>query len=354
MSPFPQASGPVIARAEAVRIPVALGERSYDVFVGKGASSWLPDGVRTIGARRAVIVSQSGIDFRLRTEVEQTTVLMDRGEEAKSLATVEHLCREFARVGLTRTDVVVALGGGVVTDTAGFAAASYHRGTPVIHVPTTLLAQVDAAVGGKTGVNLPEGKNLVGAFWQPAAVICDTSFMRTLPDREWQSGLGEVAKCELLGAPVTAGSSPDEMVVGCVRLKAAIVAEDERESAGRRDLLNYGHTLGHALETVGRYDLRHGEAVAIGLVFAAHLARRLGRISEARAAEIADTVAGYGLPVTSPAGLEVDTVLDVMKRDKKARSGLRLVLDGPEGVGPVAVADDDVRAALESFVKLPS
>jgi len=335
-----------------IRVSVGLGSRGYDVSIGDGALEGLKESVAGLGASRAVVVTQAGIGHAVDSGLDQEILMMGSGEEAKSLDTVEELCRGFARARLTRHDVVIALGGGVVTDTAGFAAASYHRGTPVIHVPTTLLAQVDAAIGGKTGVNIPEGKNLVGAFWQPAAVICDTSVLSTLPEREWNSGLGEVVKCELLGAPVTASSSADEMVAGCVRLKAEIVAADERETSGRRDLLNYGHTLAHALETVSRYDLRHGEAVAIGLAFAASLARRLGRIDEARQAEIISTVAGYGLPVEPPADLDAEATLELMRRDKKSRDGMRFVLDGPDGVVPVAVSDDEVRGALEEFVRL--
>ncbi len=199
------------------------------------------------------------------------------GEAHKTLATVGALCSEFARAGLTRSDCVVALGGGVVTDVAGFAAASYHRGIAVVHVPTTLLGQIDAAIGGKTGVNLPEGKNLVGAFWQPKAVVCDLETLESLPERERRCGLGELAKYHWLGGGRLDELDLEERVARCVEIKAEVVGDDERES-GRRALLNYGHTLAHALEIEGRHDLRHGEAVAIGLVFAARLARRLGRV----------------------------------------------------------------------------
>ena len=181
--------------------------------------------------------------------------------------------------------MVVAVGGGVVTDVAGFAAATYHRGTAYVNVATSLLAQVDAAIGGKTGVNLPEGKNLVGAFWQPNAVLCDTETLATLPPREWACGRGEIAKYAFLGDAPTGRTSPiEEQVARCVGIKAAVVADDEREG-GRRMILNYGHTLAHALEGAALsdhhdWDLRHGEAVAIGLLFAALLAQRLGRIDD--------------------------------------------------------------------------
>ena len=335
-----------------VRVSVGVDARAYEVSIGDGALDGLKEAVERLGASRAAVVTQAGIAHDVHTGLAQDVLFMDSGEQAKTLATVEDLCRGFAKLGLTRRDVVVSVGGGVVTDTAGFAAASYHRGTPVIHVPTTLLAQVDAAIGGKTGVNLPEGKNLVGAFWQPEAVICDTSLLASLPEREWLSGLGEVAKCQLLGAPVTAGSPNEDMVAACVRLKADVVAADEHETSGRRELLNYGHTLAHALETLGEYDLRHGEAVAIGLSFAAHLARRLDRISEERQQWILSVVRGYGLGVRSPGWLDTISALEVMRRDKKSRDGMRFVLDGPDGVEPVSVPDAEVRDALEQFVRL--
>ena len=331
-----------------IRVPVDLGERSYDVLVGRGARHRLLE-VLPVGARRAAVVTQAGVPVTVDPGVESRTFVIDEGEDAKCLETVEELCRNFTRWGLTRSDVVVAVGGGVVTDTAGFAAAVYHRGVAVVHVATTLLAQVDAAVGGKTGVNLPEGKNLVGAFWQPAAVLCDTEVLETLPPREYLSGLGEIAKCHFLGAEDLADCDLDGKVARCVALKAAVVASDEREG-GRRAVLNYGHTLAHALETAGGYDLRHGEAVAVGLVFAALLAERLGRIDAARVDDHRRVVAGYGLPGDLPAGSEADRLVELMARDKKATAGLTFVLDGPAGVEPVpGVPVADVLAVLKEM-----
>ena len=321
-------------------VPVALGERSYEVLVGAGAaehvSSRLPR-----GAARAAIVTQRNIPHEVDPAIEHRAFVIDEGEDAKSLSTIEQLCRGFAQWGLTRGDVVVAVGGGVVTDVAGFAAASYHRGIPVVHVATTLLAQIDAAIGGKTGVNLPEGKNLVGAFWQPHAVICDTAMLSTLPPREMRCGLGEMAKYHFLGGGDLDALPLDERVAACVRIKADVVASDEREG-GRRAILNYGHTLAHALETAGHYDLRHGEAVAVGLVYAAEVARQLDRIGDERVAEHRRVVAGYDLPVRPPDGLRADAVLPLFARDKKAVTGVTLVLDGPNGVESVTGIDDDV------------
>jgi 5-deoxy-5-amino-3-dehydroquinate synthase len=323
--------------------------RSYPVVVGAGAREQLHR-LLPAGCRRVAIVSQAGIPHEVDAGCDHRRFTMGEGEEAKSLATVEELCRGFASMGLTRADAVIAVGGGVVTDTVGFAAASYHRGVPVVHVSTTLLGMVDAAIGGKTGVNLPEGKNLVGAFWQPAAVVCDLDALHTLPARERRNGLGEMAKYAFLGLDDLPDLALEEAVAACVRLKARFVAEDEREAVGARGgraLLNYGHTLAHALEIEGSFDLRHGEAVAIGLVFAARLAHHLGRIDAARVATHRRIVAGYDLAVSVPEGHDPDRLVDLMARDKKAVDGLTFVLAGPEGLEVVpGIRLDDLREVL--------
>jgi len=327
---------------------VDLGDRQYPVLVGAGARHHLLE-VLPIGARRAVVVTQPGIDWPVDPGVEHRVCRIEDGEEAKHLGTVEDLCRDWAQWGLTRNDVVVAVGGGVVTDTAGFAAAIYHRGIRFVSVPTTLLGQVDAAIGGKTGVNLPEGKNLVGAFWQPSAVLCDTETLGTLPPREYRSGLGEMAKYAFLGVDGLRDLPLDEAVAACVRCKADVVASDEREG-GRRAILNYGHTLAHAIETAGHYDLRHGEAVAIGLIYAAELANRLGRITANRVAEHRAVVGSYDLPTCLPPSLDPDDLMALFGRDKKAIEGVTFVLDGPNGVEPVRVDDTALlRETLEAL-----
>jgi 5-deoxy-5-amino-3-dehydroquinate synthase len=333
-----------------ITVAVPLGARSYDVIVGRGARHRLAE-VLPAGAKRAAVVTQAGIEIDVDPGVEHAVFTMPEGESAKSLATIEDLCRRFASWGLTRADVVVAVGGGVVTDTAGFAAASYHRGVAVVHVPTTLLGMVDAAIGGKTGVNLPEGKNLVGAFWQPSAVLCDTEAIATLPAREQRSGWGEVAKYHFLSGTDLGALDTDERIAACVQIKADVVAADEVESAGPtgRAVLNYGHTLAHALETAGRYDLRHGEAVAVGLVYAAELAFALGRIDAGRVARHREVVHGYGLPMALPEGVAADELVALMARDKKAVDGLTFVLDGPDGVEVVHDVDPTiVRETLET------
>jgi len=329
-----------------IRVEVRLsGGRSYPVLVGPGAAGELASVVPS-GARRVAVVTQASIPVEVDPGVDHRVFTIDEGESAKTLSTVEDLCRAFAAWGLTRADAVVGVGGGVVTDVAGFAAASYHRGLPVVHVATTLLAQIDAAIGGKTGVNLPEGKNLVGAFWQPVAVLCDTAVLDTLPEREMSCGLGEMAKYHFLGGAHPGvgdldGLALDERVARCIEIKAEVVAADERE-AGRRAVLNYGHTLGHAIETTGQYDLRHGEAVAVGLVYAAELGRALGRIDDERVAEHRRVVDGYGLSGSLPVGADPDELMVAMGRDKKAIDGLTFVLDGPAGVEVVAGVDAGV------------
>ena len=321
-----------------IRLEVALPEgRSYPVLVGPQAAEELAS-VLPSGVQRVAVVTQPDIPVTVDPGVDHRIFPIPNGETAKTLSTIEELCRAFAAWGLTRGDAVVGVGGGVVTDVAGFTAASYHRGLPVVHVATTLLAQIDAAIGGKTGVNLPEGKNLVGAFWQPAAVLCDTSTLDTLPAREMRCGLGEMAKYHFLGGDDLADLAFDQQVARCVEIKADIVAADERDT-GRRAVLNYGHTLGHAIETTGRYDLRHGEAVAIGLIYAAELGRALERIDSDRVAEHRRIVDGYGLPGSLPEGAQADDLMAAMARDKKAVDGLTFALDGPTGVEVVASID---------------
>ncbi|MEO1062600.1 MAG: 3-dehydroquinate synthase [Actinomycetota bacterium] len=338
-----------------LRESVELGERSYDVHVGDGALDHAAELLADVlpQARRAAVVTQAEIPLTIDPGIEHEVFTIGQGEAAKSLATIGELCSAFAEWGLTRGDYVVGFGGGLVTDVAGFAAASYHRGVPVVQVPTTLLGQVDAAIGGKTGVNLPQGKNLVGAFWQPSAVLCDTATLATLPAREWRSGLGELAKYAFLGAEADGRRLEDlplpERVARCVRLKADVVSGDEREG-GRRALLNYGHTLGHALEVAGRFDLRHGEAVAIGLVFAAELARVLGRIDDERVQRHREIVGAYDLPMSLPPDLDPDELLELMGRDKKAVSSLTFILDGPGGVE--VVPDVDPAAVREAVAAM--
>ncbi|MEI2652396.1 MAG: 3-dehydroquinate synthase family protein [Microthrixaceae bacterium] len=328
-----------------IRVDVDLGERSYPVLVGPGVRHELA-AVLDPAVRRVAIVTEEGLDIPVDPGRPHEVFEIRGGETNKTLATVEDLCRQFARWELTRADAVVGVGGGIVTDIAGFVASVYHRGLPVVHVATTLLAQIDAAVGGKTGVNLPEGKNLVGAYWQPSAVLCDTEVLATLPPDEWRCGLGELAKYHWLGGGDLDALELDERVAACVRIKADVVASDEREG-GRRAILNYGHTLAHAIETASDHALRHGEAVAIGLLYAAEVAYRLGRIDAAAVAEHRRVIGAYELRSTVPDGLSDDELIGLFARDKKATREVTFVLDGPNGVEPVTgISDDLLRDAL--------
>ena len=329
-------------------VHVSLGERSYDVLVGHGVRAELASMIPE-HARRAAVITQEGIPFSVDPGVGHEVFSIGRGEEFKTLSTIEALCRGFADMGLTRNDVVIGVGGGMVTDIAGFAAASWHRGIPVLHVSTTLVGMVDAAIGGKTGVNLPEGKNLVGAYWQPSGVLCDLDTLATLSPREMRCGMGEMAKYHFLTGDDLLDLELVDRIARCVQIKADIVGADEREG-GQRALLNYGHTLAHALEIAGNFELAHGEAVAIGLIYAAHLANVLGRISTARVRQHYDVVGGlYELNTALPPS-DPELLLSLMGRDKKALHGLTFVLDGPSG--PEVVAGVPAQAALEALSQM--
>ncbi|MEU6996447.1 3-dehydroquinate synthase family protein [Streptomyces sp. NPDC046465] len=330
-------------------IDVALAERGYPVRIGAGVRHTLPEVVSDIGARRVAVVSARPAAWTPDPGVPHLRIDARDGEQNKTLAWVEELCARFAEFGLTRSDAVVSCGGGTTTDAVGLAAALYHRGVPVVHLPTSLLAQVDASVGGKTAVNLPQGKNLVGAYWQPRAVLCDTDYLTTLPERERVNGYGEIARCHFIGAGDLRDLPVAEQIAASVARKAEVVSLDERDT-GLRHLLNYGHTLGHALELATDFALRHGEAVAIGTVFAGRLAGALSRIGPDRVAEHLEVVRHYGLPTELPAGVDTARLIALARLDKKATGGLAFVLDGPRGAELVRdIPSEQVAAALDAM-----
>jgi len=333
----------------ASRVNVDLGTRSYPVVVGHGVVGEI-DSLLPKTAKRAVIVTQKEIGFVVKPKIDSTTVLIGNGEQHKNLQTIEMLSQKFAEFGLTRNDVVIGLGGGMVTDVAGFAAASWHRGTPVLHVSTSLVGMVDAAIGGKTGVNIDQGKNLVGAFWQPCAVVCDLDALKTLPEREMRCGLGEVAKYHFLTGDDLLAIEMPQRIARCVEIKAKIVADDERESGGRA-LLNYGHTLAHALERSSNFSLAHGEAVAVGMIYAAHLAHAMQRISQARVDEHYKVIGQtYGLKVKPDERVNRKELIELMRHDKKAVSGLTFVLDGASGIEVVSgVSEKHLEQAFDAM-----
>ena len=353
-------------------LQVELGTRRYPIRIGRGL---LDDGAALaafVPGRHVLVVSDRNVAPHYLARVEAALggkmlgrLVLPPGEQEKTLARFGEVIAALAALGASRDACVVALGGGVVGDLAGFAAACWMRGVRFVQLPTTLLAMVDSSVGGKTAVDLPQGKNLVGAFHQPAAVIADTATLDTLPDRELRAGLAEVVK---YGAIADAGffdwletnaeallaRDPDALAeaisVSCAH-KAGIVARDETEQ-GERMLLNFGHTFGHAIETEQGYGgLLHGEAVAVGMVLAARLSSDLGRAPWPDTARLAALLERLGLPVALPAGLSGDALLARMRLDKKAVSGtLRLVLWSALGQAEVVtdVPEADIRALLDA------
>jgi len=360
------------------RLTVDLGERSYPIEIGAGTLGGLGARMKRlgVGGRRVFVVSDTNVAPLYAAEATRslqeagytaTFMAIRAGEESKSLETLEGLYVFLLDGGVSRSNAIVALGGGVVGDLAGFAAATILRGIDFVQVPTTLVSMVDSSVGGKTGINHAKGKNLIGAFWQPRLVLADTDSLRTLPRGELVSGMGEVIKhgvirdaayFEFLEKDIDRilALEPEaigRVVEGSCRIKAAVVAADERETAGVREHLNFGHTIGHALESVAGYgSFRHGEAVAIGMVAAGRLALRRALWPQADQDRLERLIERAGLPVRIPRALAQNSaaLLQAMRIDKKVRDGaLRFVL--PERIGAVRIAGDitdkEVRSALE-------
>ena len=358
-------------------VRVDLGPRSYPIALTAGDPAGVGPFVRgllpraalalvvadghTAGHARAVAAALGAAGFQTAEAVVRA------GEESKSFTVAGRLYDALYDLHADRGTPVVAVGGGVVGDLAGFAAATYNRGLPLVMVPTTLLAMVDSSVGGKTGVNHPKGKNLIGAFHQPAGVWIDTATLDTLPDREYRSGLAEVVKYGvILDAPFFAEleanaaalrqRDPDVLVpvvARCCRLKADVVQQDEREETGLRAILNYGHTFAHAFEAVGGYGAwLHGEAVAAGMVCASRLAERLGRIDADLTRRQVALLEAFGLPTRPRPEWPADALLAVMRRDKKAVAGrLRFVL--PSRLGHVELVDGVPEALVREVLAAP-
>jgi 3-dehydroquinate synthase len=352
-----------------VTVQVAV-DPPYPVVIGTGVVDRLGDLLP--GRHRVAIVHQPVLE---RTAETMREALADEGfdahrieipdaEAGKELPVAGFLWEVLGRIGIGRKDALVSLGGGAATDVAGFAAATWLRGVSIVHVPTTLLGMVDAAVGGKTGINTDAGKNLVGAFHQPLAVLVDLATLDTLPRNELVSGMAEVVKAGFIADPVIldlieagpeaaldpAGDVLPELIRRSIAVKAEVVAADEKESE-LREILNYGHTLGHAIERRERYQWRHGAAVSVGLVFAAELARLAGRLDDATARRHGEILSALGLPVSYDADA-LPQLLDFMAGDKKARSGVLrfVVLDGLAKPGRLAGPDPSLLAAAYAEV----
>lgn len=360
-------------RPAAGSMPVTIDvdvDPPYPVIIGTGLLTELGE---LLGARhRVAILHQPTL---AQTAEAIRTHLADRGVDAhrvelpdaeggKDLPVVAFLWEVLGRIGIGRKDAIVSLGGGAATDVAGFAAATWLRGVDIVHVPTTLLAMVDAAIGGKTGINTDAGKNLVGSFHQPAAVLADLATLQTLPRNELVAGMAEIVKAgfiadpailELIEADPQAALDPSgdvlpELIRRSVAVKAAVVAADEKESA-LREILNYGHTLAHAIERRERYRWRHGAAVSVGLVFAAELGRMAGRLDDETAGRHRDVLSALGLPVTYDAGA-LPELLEYMAGDKKNRAGVLrfVVLDGLAKPGRLEGPDPALLAAAYAEV----
>jgi 3-dehydroquinate synthase len=349
-----------------------LGQTPYDVVVGTGLLQELPP--LLAGADRVAIIHPPTL--RVTAEVirddlcgagfDAHVVEVPDGEDAKTLPVAGFCWDVLGQIGLTRNDAIVGLGGGSTTDLAGWVAASWLRGVRVVHVATTLAGMVDAAVGGKTGINTDRGKNLVGAFYPPVGVICDLATLETLPPNDYIAGLAEVVKCGFIADPkildlvesdptgvVVAGNPLEqELVERSIRVKAEVVGSDLTEQ-GLREILNYGHTLGHAIERAERYKWRHGAAVSIGLVYAAELSRALGRLDDATADRHRAVLESLGLPTAYRADAFA-SLLDSMKIDKKARGNmLRFVLLDALAK-PVTVTDPDPAVLAAAYSEVSS
>lgn len=370
-------ASPLATSPDATIVPVLLGERAYDIVVGRGVLAEAGRRIAALKARSVAIVSDEAVAPLYATALadslgehgmRSTQITVASGEASKSYASLTRVCDAILESRIERGDLVVALGGGVVGDLAGFAAAVLRRGVRLVQAPTTLLAQVDSSVGGKTGINSPHGKNLVGAFHQPSLVLADTATLDTLPPREMRAGYAEVVKYGLVNDPeffawceqnwrglLRGGPERDHAVATSCRAKAAIVVRDERED-GERMLLNLGHTFAHALERVTGYDaarLVHGEAVSIGLALAFRFSVRLDLCSGQDAGRVAGHLASVGLPtgladVAGGSG-SVDALLDAMAQDKKVKAGeLTFIL--ARGIGRGFIARGIEASAVQAFL----
>jgi 3-dehydroquinate synthase len=368
--------------SEPISVPVELAERAYDIVIGRGAVATLGTRIKALRPNaKAFVLTDGTVASHHLARIEEVLAsagivnsgtVVAPGEGSKSYATFEKVCEAIIAARIERGDLVIALGGGVIGDLAGFAAASVRRGLDFVQVPTSLLAQVDSSVGGKTGINSRQGKNLVGAFHQPILVIADTGLLDTLSPREFRAGYAEVAKFGLLGdaaffswleanwqAVFTGGATSNSLareqaIAVCCRGKAGVVARDEREN-GERALLNLGHTFGHAFEAAAGFSQRllHGEAVALGCVLAFEYSARKGLVSDSDAGRVRAHLAAVGLPthVKDVAGgvPDADTLMNLIGQDKKVKRG-KLTFILARGIGQAFVADDVDPAEIRAFL----
>jgi 3-dehydroquinate synthase len=367
--------------AEPIMVKVALDARAYDIVIGRGLLASLGARIKTLrpGAKCAIVTDATVAKHHLAAAdaalhaagIDTAAIVVGEGEASKSYATFETVCEAIIAAHIERGDLIVALGGGVIGDLGGYAAANVRRGLDFVQVPTTLLAQVDSSVGGKTGINSRHGKNLIGAFHQPILVIADTALLDTLPVREFRAGYAEVAKYGLLGEAAffswleanwrdvfvggaSGNQAREHAIAVCCRGKAGIVARDERET-GERALLNLGHTFGHALEAGAGFSQRllHGEAVALGMVLAFEFSAAKGLIGAADAARARAHLAAVGLPThlnQVPGGVpRLDALMDLIAQDKKVKRG-KLTFILVRGIGQAFVENDVSAAEVRAFL----
>ena len=372
-----------LKHTDLITVDVALGDRAYDIVIGRDVLVSLGKRIAALrpGARTAIVTDRTvATHWLARTEaslaeagIATSHVIVEEGEGSKSYAVLERVSEALISAKIERNDLVVALGGGVVGDLAGFAAAVLRRGVDFVQVPTSLLAQVDSSVGGKTGINSPQGKNLIGAFHQPVLVVADTAVLDTLSPRQFRAGYAEVAKYGLLGdqafftwleknhADIFSGATAREHAIATsCRAKAAIVARDEREN-GERALLNLGHTFGHALEAATGFSDRlfHGEGVSVGMVLAAELSAKLGMIGDEDVIRIKHHLTDVGLPTAlqdiagfSQEGLaDADALMTLMAQDKKVKRG-RLTFILLQAIGRAVIAPDVEPSLVRDFLRI--
>jgi len=357
--------------SECLSVRVHLAQRSYDVYIGYGLLPYMGAYASELFPRKkkcaiitdsnvAPLYAESVVASLTEHEIESVLITVPAGEATKSMGTVEDVCREMLKAGLDRKSFLIALGGGVIGDLAGFAASIFLRGIPFIQVPTTVLSQVDSSVGGKTGVNTPEGKNLLGTFAQPSLVIADVSTLSSLPQREYCEGFAEIIKhaairdasmFDEINAVADEKGDIAELIRRNVEIKARIVEQDEHETSGIRALLNFGHTVGHAIEASAGYgEMLHGEAIGLGMIAAVSLSCQLGGLPPASRAKIVNLIKRFTLPTKLPEGMTVETILEHMKHDKKFSQGnIRFVL--LSALGEAFVSEEVTEAHIVGAIR---
>ena len=354
----------------AARIPVLLSKNAYEIIVGNGILSATGDLVREIlPPGKCALITDSHVGPLFAEPVARSLgetsfipilITVPAGEASKSLGTAEAVCDQMIAAGLDRGAFVVALGGGVIGDLAGFVASIYYRGIPHVQIPTTVVAQVDSAIGGKTGVNSRKGKNLIGSFHQPALVIADPATLRTLPKREFNEGVAEIIKHAVIrdaamldGLAEAVASDLTGLIARNEKIKALVVAEDEFEKLGVRALLNFGHTIGHAIENAagyGRY--LHGEAVSLGIVAALRISVEKAGLSSGEAHTVLQALLAFDLPVRLPEDISAEVLMESLSKDKKFEAGaIRFVLTKKLGSAFVSkeVTEQDIRRAIQEI-----